>query len=383
MEPDQKLVCVKQVKQEEAYEWEESMPLPGDIIEGVAEEEDDDSFMPVKAKSEFSSHLGKINPQNESIWLKVRRGYSTLKLQARILQQKRSIIQKYTIRAATDPRHIAELDDLTLEQCTELQELSRKVMDVENRGFRKSGIKYDWKMKAGMHLPDAACSVVSSILLMPLEAENCVHTTTVRCMAWFCAAVSSGVPLVFVNIQTEQIAHTEKSKVHGRETRSRSKQEDKTVNAQIMHGIRLWYLPGVAEISIELIPRPREVRFGMEIKRTEEGFMCIYSVIEGSAAERGGVRELFEEAVARGFLLVMSRLHGKSVMPSTVCSEGLIHCCDHSHIKDSLCSALDGNDPIEMHIMAWPHQTRLTPFQPLASQALLPPPAFSPLQHSD
>lgn len=116
------------------------------------------------------------------------------------------------------------------------------------------------------------------------------------------AAVSSGVPLVFVNIQTEHphgntIPHhnpseqestekstilicllnifayeKEKSKVHGRETRSRSKQRDKTVNAQIMHGVRLWCLPGVAEISIELIPRPGEVRVGMEIKRTEEVF---------------------------------------------------------------------------------------------------------------
>ncbi|XP_028777358.1 uncharacterized protein LOC114734037 [Neltuma alba] len=274
MELDQKLVCVKQVKQEGADEWEESMPLPGDIIEGFAEDDSDDSFVPVKAKSELSSHLGKINPQNECIWLKVRRGYSTLKLKARIVQRKSSIIQKkYTIQAVTDPRHIAELDDLTLHQCIELQEMSRKVMNVENRGFRKSGIKYDWKMKAGMHLPDRGCSVVSSILFTPLEGEHCVHTTTGRCMAWFCAAVSSGVPLVFVNIQTEQIAQSERSNVPGRETRSRSKQQDNTANTQIMQGIRFWYLPGVAEISIELIPRPKEERFGMEIKRTEEVFL--------------------------------------------------------------------------------------------------------------
>lgn len=98
------------------------MPLPRDIIEGFAEDDSEDSFVPVKAKSEFSSHLGKIIPKAESIWLKVRRGYSTLKLRARIVQNKSSIIQKkYTIQAASDPRHVAELDDLTLEQCTELQ----------------------------------------------------------------------------------------------------------------------------------------------------------------------------------------------------------------------------------------------------------------------
>lgn len=44
-----------------------------------------------------------------------------------------------------------------------------------------------------------------------------------------------------------------------------------------MQAIRLWYLPGVAEISIELIPRPKEMRFGMEIKRTEEVYYVVGS----------------------------------------------------------------------------------------------------------
>ncbi|TKY74871.1 NLP6 protein [Spatholobus suberectus] len=59
---DQTRVCVKQVRQEVADEWDESMPLPGDIIEGFSEHGADDSFLPVKASSELSSQLGKINP---------------------------------------------------------------------------------------------------------------------------------------------------------------------------------------------------------------------------------------------------------------------------------------------------------------------------------
>lgn len=116
------VVGVKQVRQEVAEGWDESMPLPGDIIEGFSENDADDSFSPVKTSSEFSSQLGKVNPRVELIWIKVRRGDSLVKLQARIVQQKGSILQrKYTIQAAIDHRHVADLGDLTLDQCNELQ----------------------------------------------------------------------------------------------------------------------------------------------------------------------------------------------------------------------------------------------------------------------
>lgn len=122
---DQTLVCVKQVKQEVADEWDESMPLPGDIIEGFSEHDVDDadeSFVSVKTNSEFSSQLGKINQRVESIWIQVRRGDGLLKLQTCIVQQKVSVLRrKYTIQATTDHRHIADLADLTLKQCIELQ----------------------------------------------------------------------------------------------------------------------------------------------------------------------------------------------------------------------------------------------------------------------
>lgn len=118
----QTMVCVKQVKQEASEEWDESMPLPGDIIEGLAENDDHESFVPTKAKSELGTLLGKISQQVEVLWLRVRRGDRIIKLRVRVVAERNSMLQKkYTIRAANDDRHVAVLGDLTFEQCTELQ----------------------------------------------------------------------------------------------------------------------------------------------------------------------------------------------------------------------------------------------------------------------
>ncbi|KAL5559500.1 hypothetical protein UlMin_035711 [Ulmus minor] len=357
---NQTVVCVKEVKQENPEEWDESMPLPGDIIEGFAETDRDDElfFVPAKAKSELSSQLGKISQYvDKLVWVKVRRGDSLLKLKARIVQYKSSMLhRKFTIKAGKDDRHIAVLGDLTFEQCSKLQEMSRTVINIGTKEFDKIGVKYDWKTKADKCLPDQRCTVVSSILFIPLLSENSLQATTTRSMAWFTAAVSSGVPLVFVNIQTEQILNSTANFL-GKEI-GWCKQQHQTATVQLAQGIRLWFLPGLSEVPIELIPKSGEERFGFEIKRTEEGFIYVYSVIKESAADRAGLRSLLEEAYTSGHLVVMSRLEGKSLVPLNACSAGLIHCCDHNEIRDTLTSAVDQLDRVRLHIMAWPSQTR-------------------------
>lgn len=124
------VVGVKQVKQEASQEWNENMPLPGDIIEGFALQDKYDHdclLIPINAKSELSSQLGKISRQVEAIWVKIKRGDSTLYLRACVVPDKCSkLSRKFTIRAASDDRHIAVLGDLTLDQCTVLQGRSKE-----------------------------------------------------------------------------------------------------------------------------------------------------------------------------------------------------------------------------------------------------------------
>ncbi|KAI6682157.1 hypothetical protein NL676_036038 [Syzygium grande] len=366
------VLCVKRVKQEVQEDWDESMPLPGDIIEGFAED-DTDVFVPTKARSEFNLQLSKISQQAETLWVKVRRGDRVIKLRARIMPLKGAMLQRrFTIQAATDDRHVVVLGDLNLEQCTDLQEMSRRVVNVDTGGFKKKGMRYDWKTKVGTYLPDQWSSVVCSILLMPLPGEHTVEATTTRSMAWFSASVSSGIPLIFVNIQTEQIVTSGKNIPTGKEI-SLGKQHNQTMTVQMVHGIRLWFLPGIAEVSVELVPEPGETRFGMDIKRTEEGFICIFALTKGSAADRAGLGRIHEEANAAGHLLVVSRLEGKSLLPSNVCSEGLIYCCEHSDIREVLTAAMDTMDRIKIHIMGWPNQTRLNTSTAMGAAALRPP----------
>lgn len=69
-----------------------------------------------------------------------------------------------------------------------------------------------------------------------------------------------------------------------------------------------------------------------------QGFICVSSVTKGSAADRCGIGRLLEEAKATNYLLLISRLEGKSVIPSNVSSTGLINCCDQAEIRSTLVS---------------------------------------------
>ncbi|KAL8107136.1 hypothetical protein AgCh_023798 [Apium graveolens] len=182
--------------------------------------------------------------------------------------------------------------------------MSRRVVNVKPIGFNQKGVKYDWKTKVGTYLPDRRSTVVSSIVFMSLATETCVEATTIRGMAWFTVAVSSGVPLLFISIQTEQSITSDNASAVEKETIWGK--QNYTATIQIMKGIRLWFLPGTEEKLVQLTPPHGELRFRMEIKQTEEGFIFFYGVTRGTAADRAGLRQLYEEARKPRHLVVIT-----------------------------------------------------------------------------
>lgn len=56
----------------------------------------------------------------------------------------------------------------------------------------------------------------------------------------------------------------------GRDLNSVGRQQNHGTTLQVVQGIRLWFLPGVSEVLFEMKPEPGEVRFGLDIKLTEE-----------------------------------------------------------------------------------------------------------------
>ncbi|KAJ8479254.1 hypothetical protein OPV22_022981 [Ensete ventricosum] len=369
-------------------EWDDSMPLPGDIVKGVAPADDDDEeeeespiFASAKTRSEISSVLGRLGRRSDSVWVKVQRGNNLLDLRARVVPYRgRKLYRCFTVMAARDDRHVAVLGDLTLEQCTELQEMSRTVVSMDGSGFvRKKSVSYDWKKKVGTYLPHSHSTLVSSILFMPFPSERNFEATTTRSMAWFSSAVSSGTPLVFVNIQTEQIQKAASSdggncQSSWKEMSWLKQQGPKHASTvELLQAIRLWFLPGIVEVPLVLAPEEGERRFGMDIKRTEEGFICISSVFKGSAADRAGLRNLCGDASKTGHLVIISRLQGKGVLPSEASSDGRIVCCDHTSIKERLAAAIEETEEVRLHIMRWPDQRPSSTI--VGPPAILLPPA--------
>jgi hypothetical protein len=94
------------------------------------------------------------------------------------------------------------------------EEYSKKdelLLRMNSMRLKESYVAYPWEQKLQTHLPVSGSATVFSLMVMPValspKARDYagVEDTSARAVAWLSAAQESGVPISFVNIQTEPL----------------------------------------------------------------------------------------------------------------------------------------------------------------------------------
>ncbi|CAN1158151.1 hypothetical protein LINPERHAP2_LOCUS21971 [Linum perenne] len=314
-----------------------------------------------------------------SILVRVRRcGGDVSELQACIVPDSSSKKQ-YILRSIVDPNYTAGFCDRTEFECFDLQgsRESRMVSALSSTKLQDGYVAYPWKRKMQEVLPIPSSSIFLSILLIPEASDrvasryNDLDHTLARANAWLFASQASGVPIVFMNIQTESLL-TKISGDMASSTVSAGSLSDLSnlanaslygfedyhgVDLGVVRAVRLWYAPLYGESSIEIKIKEDDSKLGFAISRTEEGFIYISSVIDGgddnAASSRSGLSDLYKEASAASKLLVISRVSNEKVLPWMVSSTGAIRCYDTVSLSQKLSLHRHANVPIVIHFLVW------------------------------
>nr|GMD71505.1 TRNA-2-methylthio-N(6)-dimethylallyladenosine synthase [Ipomoea batatas] len=153
--------------------------------------------------------------KNTSVHVRVRRGADDdgefAELQACLVPNAAAGRKQYMLRSIDDPNYAVGFADRTESECLDLQELP----------FNMGSCQYPWQRKMAEMLPVPNSSSFYSILLLPKTSGdneaaalqyNDLEDTLGRANAWLNASQASGVPIVFMNIQTESLL----TKISGR-----------------------------------------------------------------------------------------------------------------------------------------------------------------------
>ncbi|XP_012845827.1 PREDICTED: uncharacterized protein LOC105965821 [Erythranthe guttata] len=88
------------------------------------------------------------------------------------------------------------------------------------------------------------------------------------------------------------------------------------VDIGVVRGVRLWFSALAGEIPVEIKINDTDTKLGFTIRRTEEGFIYISSVVEAdNPSERSGLSSLYKQASLASRLLVVSRISNRKVLP--------------------------------------------------------------------
>ncbi|KAK7312422.1 hypothetical protein VNO77_36265 [Canavalia gladiata] len=384
---DPKVLSIECLKgSSKAGEWTGDMLQTGDIVQELRIGASPKSL--IRFNSPFKNGRSGVNKilqdsykkKETSILVRVRRGpHDFAELHACIVPNDSSGKKHYVLRSITDPNYVVGFLDRTETECFQLQasRTTRMVNALTKIRLQDGYVSYPWEKKMQQSLSVPNSSNFLSILLLPKVSDrvasryNDVEDTLARANAWLNAAQASGVPIVFMNIQTESLltkvsGETASSTVNAGSLSDLSNLANASlygfedyhgVDIGVVRAVRLWYTPIGGEFSIEIKLKEDDTKLGFAISRTEEGFIFIESVVddgeENAPATRSGLSNLYEVAKNTSRLLVVSRLSNERVLPWMVSSTGAIRCYDTVSLSQKLSLHRHTKVPILLHVFLW------------------------------
>uniref|UniRef100_A0A0E0CQN7 Uncharacterized protein n=1 Tax=Oryza meridionalis TaxID=40149 RepID=A0A0E0CQN7_9ORYZ len=306
--------------------------------------------------------------------------------------------RQYVLRSIRDPNYAVGFVDRMESECIAIRgsRSSRVVCALSKAQLQDGYVAYPWEKKMREALPIPNSSSFLSMLVLPTALDraasryNSVEDTLARANAWILSSQSSGVPISFLNVQTEALL----TKISG-ETASATVNSGSLadlpnlanaslygfedyhgVDIGVVKAVRVWYTAAAGEMPVEITLEAGDTKLGFAISRTEEGFIYISSVMEDDSgflapSTRSGLRDLYREAKRASKLLVISRVSGQKVLPWMVSTSGAIRCFDTVSLSQKLSLHRHALRPILLHLLMWegksadaparPHEPRLPP----------------------
>ncbi|KAL3519215.1 hypothetical protein ACH5RR_021804 [Cinchona calisaya] len=314
-----------------------------------------------------------------SIRVIVRRGSNEIaELLACIVPNESAGKRQYMLRAIDDPNYAVGFTDRTETECLQLQasRIDMMMNELARTSLQDGYVSYPWerRMVEMLSVPNSSCFY--SMLLLPKASDkvvfcyNDLEDTLARANAWLSASQASGIPIVFMNIQTESLL-TKISGDTASSTVSTGSLSDLSnlasislygfedyhgVDIGVVRAVRLWFSPLGGEIPIEIKIKDNDTKLGFAISRTEEGFIYISSVVEGdeeAPSSQSGLSNLYKEATREYKLLVVSRISNQKVLPWMVSSSGAVRCFDTVSLSQKLSLHRHAKVPIILHVFLW------------------------------
>ncbi|THU48229.1 hypothetical protein C4D60_Mb09t24030 [Musa balbisiana] len=364
-----------------AEEWGGDMLQTGDVVEEIKIGGSPAVHSPFKGGRSGVQKLlhSAFKRGDTSIDVRIRRcGGEAAELQACIVPQSPAGRRQYVLRSIRDPNYAVGFVDRMVSECVALQgsRSSRVVCALSTAKVQDGYVPYNWekKMKEFLPVPNSSCFL--SMLVLPKALDlvasryNCLEDTLARANTWLFASQASGVPIEFMNVQTEALltkisGETASATVNSGSLSDLSNlanvslygfEDYHGVDIGVVRAVRLWFTPAAGELAVDIKLQEGDTKLGFAISCTEEGFIYISSVDDTddeAASTRSGLRDMFRQARNADKLLVISRVSNEKVLPWMVSSAGAIRCFDTISISQKLSLHRHALKSIRIHVLMW------------------------------